>query len=138
MHLLIVDDDPDTVDGLAELLVGAGFECETALTFQAAKDAMRTSPPDVLVADIRLAAYNGLHLVLSRPRRTTAIVMSACADPVLESAAVRMGASFIAKPVETRQLLELLNRTARRDRSDLEHQIDSGGDAASAPRSSDS
>ena len=104
MHLLIVDDDPDTVDGLTELLVGAGFECEAALSFEAAKEAMRTSPPDVLVADIRLAAYNGLQLVLSRPRRTTAIVMSGFPDPVLESEALRMGASFIAKPVVTRQL----------------------------------
>jgi len=123
--------------GLTELLVGAGFDCEAALSFEAAREAMRTSPPDVLVADIRLAAYNGLQLVLSRPRRTTTIVMSAFSDPVLQSEAVRMGASFIPKPVETRQLLELLNRTPGRDRSGVEHQIDSGGDEGSAPRSSD-
>jgi hypothetical protein len=64
--------------------------------------------------------------------------MSAFSDPVLESAAVRMGASFIAKPVVTRQLLELLNRTAGRERSDVEHQTESGGDGGSASRSSDS
>ena len=138
MHLLIVDDDPDTVDGLTELLVAAGFECEAALTFEAGMQAMRTSPPDVLVADIRLAAYNGLQLVLNRPRRTMAIVMSGFPDPVLESEAVRMGASFIAKPVETRQLLELLNRTPGPDRSAVKHQIASGGDRGSGPGSSDS
>ena len=108
MHLLIVDDDPATVEGLTELLEDAGFECEGALSFKAAIAAMRSSVPDVLVADIRLEAYNGLQLVLSRPRGTSAIVMSAFADPVLEAEAVRMGASYIRKPVQTRQLLELL------------------------------
>ena len=118
MHLLIVDDDLDTVEGLAELLEGAGFECETAATFPAAMAAMRTSPPDVLVADIRLEAYNGLQLVLNRPPGTSAIVMSAFPDPVLESEAVRMGASYLQKPVQTRQLLDLLNDATREGRRD--------------------
>ena len=110
MHLLIVDDDRATLDGLMELLEDAGFECEGAVSFEAARAAMRISPPDVLVADIRLDEYNGLQLVLSRPPWTEAIVMSAFADPVLESEAVRMGASYIRKPVQTRELFDLLNR----------------------------
>ena len=110
MHLLIVDDDRATVDGLMELLEDAGFECTGAVSFEAAMAAMRISPPDVLVADIRLQEYNGLQLVLSRPPWTDAIVMSAFADPILESEATRMGASYIPKPVQTRQLVELLNR----------------------------
>ena len=112
MHLLIVDDDPQTVDGLAELLEGAGFECDGATSFEAALAAMRASPPDVLVTDIRLQAFNGLHLVLRRPVGSYAIVMSAFPDPVLQTEAVRLGASYLVKPVETQQLLELLKRAA--------------------------
>jgi len=67
MHLLIVDDDRETVDGLTELLEDAGFECDGATSFEAAIAAMRASPPDVLVTDIRLQGFNGLHLVLRRP-----------------------------------------------------------------------
>jgi hypothetical protein len=36
MHLLIVDDDRATVDGQTELLEDAGFECEGAVSFEAA------------------------------------------------------------------------------------------------------
>ena len=108
MHLLIVDDDRATVDGLAELLEGAGFECQGATSFEAAIVAMRTSPPDVLVTDIRLEGFNGLQLVRRRPVGTYAIVMSGFPDPVLQTETVRLGASFLGKPVETRQLLELL------------------------------
>ena len=110
MHLLIVDDDRSTVEGLTELLEDAGFECDGAASFEAAMAAMRTSPPDVLVTDIRLDEYNGLQLVLNRPPGTYAIVMSAFPDPVLELEAVRMGASYIRKPVQTGQLFELLHR----------------------------
>lgn len=110
MHLLIVDDDRSTVEGLAELLERAGFECEGAASFAAAMAAMRTSPPDILVTDIRLDEYNGLQLVLNRPPGTYAIVMSGFPDPVLESEAVRMGASYLRKPVQMCQLFELLNR----------------------------
>jgi DNA-binding response OmpR family regulator len=110
MHLLIVDDDRATVDGLAELLEHAGFDCDGATSFEAAIVAMRTSPPDVLVTDIRLQAFNGLHLVRRRPVGTYAIVMSAFPDPVLHTEAHRLGAPFLGKPVQTRQLLELLKR----------------------------
>ena len=73
MHLLIVDDDPATVDGLTELLESAGFQCEAASSYRAAIAAMRTSRPDVLVTDIRLEEYNGLQLVLNRPAGTAAL-----------------------------------------------------------------
>ena len=120
MHLLIVDDDRATVDGLAELLEHAGFECDGATSFEAAIVAMRTSPPDVLVTDIRLEGFNGLHLARRRPVGTYAIVMSAFPDPVLQREAVRLGASFLEKPVATQQLLELLKHARpRRDLGDV-------------------
>jgi len=116
MHLLIVDDDRETLDGLTELLEDAGFECDGATSFEAAIAAMRASPPDVLVTDIRLQGFNGLHLVLRRPAGTYAIVMSAFPDPVLHTEAHRLGAPFLGKPVQTRQLLELLKRVHARPR----------------------
>ena len=112
MHLLIVDDDRATIDGLAELLEGAGFECDGATSFEAAIVAMRTSPPHVLVTDVRLQGFNGLQLVRRRPAGTYAIVMAGFPDPVLETEAVRLGAPFLVKPLETQQLLELLKRAS--------------------------
>ena len=64
--------------------------------------------PDVLVTDIRLQVFNGLHLVRRLPLGTHAIVMSGFPDPVLQTEAVRLGVPFLRKPVQTRQLLELL------------------------------
>ena len=115
--VLIVDDDCATRIGLCELLEEAGFECTAAAGFHEARAKLRTSPPDLLITDIRLDAYNGLQLVIARPQTMPAIVMSAFADPVLEAEATRRGARFIQKPLNAGDLpglvREMLGAVAR-------------------------
>ncbi|MGH9311272.1 MAG: response regulator [Vicinamibacterales bacterium] len=104
--LLIVDDDPATRLGLSEFLHDAGFDCTGVGTFEEARTRLRTSALDLLITDIRLDAFNGLQLVISRPPNVQAIVITGFADVVLESEAARSGARYVRKPVHPGELLE--------------------------------
>ena len=104
------------------MLTSQVFEVTVAETFAKAKDRLNTRPPALLVTEIRLGEYNGLHLVLrgkaQRPSMA-ALVMSSMADPVLQTEAEAMGATFLVKPLENSELLAAVTRTLfQRDRSE--------------------
>jgi DNA-binding response OmpR family regulator len=106
--VLIVDDDQTTREGLAEFLEGSGYETVAVGTFEEATRQLRTSPPDLLIADVRLGPFNGLQLVISSPQPIPSIIITGFADPVLEADAKRRGADYVLKPVSPSRLLELV------------------------------
>jgi DNA-binding response OmpR family regulator len=106
--VLIVDDDKTTREGLAEFLEEAGYEAVAVGTFEEATRILRTAPPDLLIADVRLGPFNGLQLVISSPQPIPAIIITGFADPVLESDARRRGADYVLKPVSPARLLDLV------------------------------
>jgi DNA-binding response OmpR family regulator len=109
-RILLVDDDPAARNGLAELLTGAGYQTRAVSTFEEGLRALRTDTPDLLIADVRLGAFNGLQLLVSSPRSVPAIIITGFADPVLESDARQHGADYVLKPVTPAVLLELIAR----------------------------
>jgi DNA-binding response OmpR family regulator len=106
--VLIVDDDKTTREGLAELLEESGYEAFAVGTFEEATRFLRSTPPDLLIADVRLGPFNGLQLVISSPKPIPAIIITGFADPVLEADARRRGADYVLKPVSPARLLELV------------------------------
>lgn len=108
--VLIVEDDQTTRSGLAELLDDAGYEAIAVGTFEEATKILRTAPPDLLIADVRLGPFNGLQLVISTPKPIPAIIITGFADPVLEADARRRGAEYVLKPVSPPHLLQLVAR----------------------------
>jgi DNA-binding response OmpR family regulator len=106
--VLIVDDDKTTREGLAEFLEEAGYEAVAVGTFEDATRVLRTAPPDLLIADVRLGPFNGLQLVISSPQPIPAIIITGFADPVLEADARRRGADYVLKPVSPARLLDLV------------------------------
>jgi len=72
--ILIVDDDRATREGLALLLTEAGYHPLTASTVPSALQVLAERQPDVLIADVRLGAYNGLHLVAMAPRPISTVL----------------------------------------------------------------
>jgi DNA-binding response OmpR family regulator len=108
--ILIVDDHRVTRLGLAEMLETAGYAVVTAGTFPEARRILRESPPDLLIADVRLGSFNGLQLVISGPNRIPAIVITGYADSVLEAEARRGGAEYLVKPFDAEQLLGLIRQ----------------------------
>src|SRR5687768_4191416 len=108
--ILIVDDDQPTRAGLAMLLAEAGYDAITASTVPTEIKLLADEQPDLLLVDIRLAEYNGLHLVATRPEPIPAIVLTGFADPAIEADARRLGAEFLLKPISPSVLTSLVRR----------------------------
>jgi CheY-like chemotaxis protein len=79
------------------LLEEAGFNVATAASFEEGCNLLRQVQPDLLVADVRLLDYNGLHLAMrardESPRTRTVIVGDP--DLVLERDAKALGARYV-------------------------------------------
>ena len=111
-RVVLVDDDPNFVRIVTTLLTQSGYEVTPFAQFEAARNYLLTSTPDVIMSDVRLGAFNGLQLVLlvklNHPE-TTAIVLTGFDDPVLRAEAQRAGAHYLVKPVHFSELLAKLN-----------------------------
>jgi CheY-like chemotaxis protein len=63
IRVLAVDDEPDSLELLKTVLEGAGAAVTIARSAPAALEMLRTSPADVIVADIGMPAMDGLQLI---------------------------------------------------------------------------
>ena len=107
--VLVVYADPQDRLGAALLLEAAGYRVLSANNFEEAKQVLATEAPDMLVTDLRLGPYNGLHLVLrSRTDHPdmAALVTSRIADPVLQAETLRQSAAFLLLPVSDDEFLD--------------------------------
>jgi CheY-like chemotaxis protein len=62
-RVLVVDDDEDTRDAVAEVLRLAGFEVSTASSVTEGLASFKTARPDVLVSDVAMPGADGYSLV---------------------------------------------------------------------------
>ena len=111
---VVVQKDPEDVRFAVSSLEAHGFRVAVADGFAQAKGLIDRQVPDVLVTDVRLHDYNGLHLVLRgkgiRPSMA-AVVVTAIADPVIQVEAERMGATFVLRPTTRQHFLAAVFRT---------------------------
>jgi CheY-like chemotaxis protein len=63
VHVLAVDDEPDSLSLLREVLEAAGARVSSASSAAAALEAIRAQQPDVVVADIGMPGMDGLQLI---------------------------------------------------------------------------
>ena len=69
--------------------------------------------PDLLITDVRLAAFNGLHLLLRGRLRhpgMAAVITAAFPDEGLKAETAQVGASYLEKPVNPGTLLGLVTQ----------------------------
>ena len=59
---LVVDPDPLFVSQLAPIITASGYRCIPVTEFAAARLELYVRGPEVLVANVRLGAFNGIHL----------------------------------------------------------------------------
>jgi DNA-binding response OmpR family regulator len=109
--ILIVDGDAATRGELVKLLADAGFETTIAETVPDAMRVMAISAPHLLITEIRLDSYNGLHLIAMAPKPIPAIVITGYADRAVEADARRLGAEYLSKPVSPGELYATVQRT---------------------------
>jgi DNA-binding response OmpR family regulator len=104
--ILVVSADAAVLSGRVTALRRSGFSARASASFPDARRTLEDGPPpEVLVTDVRLGPYNGLHLVAvaGRVPRTVAIVIGG-QDHVLEVEAAGLGARYLLAPVTPREL----------------------------------
>jgi two-component system response regulator YesN len=106
--ILIVEDHEATRLGLGALLTNAGYDVLSASTFAEGRRLLTEHTPDMLIADLRLGEYNGLQLIAAAPVAIPSIIITGFPDPVLEAAALKLGARFVTKPIVIETLLALI------------------------------
>ena len=110
-RVLIVDDQEEVLRTLGALVASGGYDVVTCGRFDEAKKFIDTTPPDVLITDVRLGAFNGLQLVLHMRAVHPAgpvVVLSAFDDAVIRQETENAGAIFLPKPVTRKGLLEAI------------------------------
>jgi DNA-binding NtrC family response regulator len=112
ISVLVVDHDEQMLGLVEHWLAEAGYDVVTCSNFEAARYLLATLPLDAVVTDLRLGAYNGLHLALRASQMASpaaVIVMSAYDDIVLRRDTATFGGRFMLKPLARESLLEELS-----------------------------
>jgi PAS domain S-box-containing protein len=125
-HVLAIDDEPDALRLLTEILEAAGAQVTTARTGAAALEQIGLTAPDVLVADLGLPLMDGFELIRRlrqsddpRLRNLPAAALTAYARS--EDRAKTWQAGFemhLAKPIDPVELVSAIKALARRRTGD--------------------
>lgn len=115
-RILLVDDDENALCGMGELLLEAGHEVTMAPGYEEASQLLSTGTFDLLITDVRLRSFNGLHLVM-KTRSTSPdlgiLIMTGYDSSLLELEARRYNAAFMTKPVKPADFLKAVAASLR-------------------------
>jgi DNA-binding NtrC family response regulator len=112
-RIFVVSGDDSHRSRLINVLSGAGYRTSGAATFAEAKQVLGQSTADLVIAEERLGAFNGLHvIVLGRAYRPDlkAIVMTAQKDAALETDARRLNVDCVVDSADAEEWLESVSR----------------------------
>jgi two-component system nitrogen regulation response regulator GlnG len=111
--ILIVDDNVELAENIAEVLGLAGYRTAVAASAEEALPKALESEVTFVVTDFRLPGIDGVELV-SRVRHARDevrfIVMSAHSDVLIQERATGAGATFLPKPLDLQRLTDLVVR----------------------------
>ena len=116
-NVLVVDDDPDIREMLAEYLTSHGYRVTEAADGDAMRAELARQVPDVVLLDLNLRGENGLALARHlRERHALGIIMvTAASDVVDRIVGLEVGADvYIAKPFDPRELVARVRSVMRR------------------------
>jgi diguanylate cyclase (GGDEF)-like protein len=107
--ILIIDDDAVILKFIKIVLEMEGYECETAISSQAALERVQSTPFDIMITDIVMPGMNGLELTGKakgiRPNMSV-IITTGFVDNFSYDKAIEAGASdFIKKPFTEKELI---------------------------------
>ena len=119
-NVLVVDDDAEIRNLVAEYLTQHGYRVTTARDGPALRRALEIERPDLLVLDLMLPGEDGL--ALCRDLRATSnlpvIMLTARGDEIDRIIGIEMGADdYLGKPFNPRELLARIRSVLRRARA---------------------
>ena len=114
-RILLVEDDPDIREDLAEILVDEGFQVATAAHGRAALDQMRRGPlPDLVLLDLMMPVMDGFQFraaQLADPdlAAVPVVVLSGAADMLTQVHSIQ-ARGVVRKPFRVDQVLGAIDR----------------------------
>lgn len=116
-HLLVVDDDREIRELLADYLERQGYRVSTAANGSEMRRALDAAPTDLLILDLMMPGEDGLTLCreLRAHSAIPIIMLTARGEPVDRIVGLEMGADdYLSKPFEPRELLARIRSVLRR------------------------
>ncbi len=113
--LLLVDDDQQVLESMADWLRGEGFQADTSSGYADALEKLRHTTYDMLLVDVRLGDGDGFDL-LEQVRRnypeSHVVLITGYGDADAAVEALRAGAAdYLTKPLISDELLVAIERT---------------------------
>ena len=119
-RILVVDDEPDMVASLEDLLRQAGFEADGAGNGVQMHEALARSTYALILLDLRLKSEDGLTLARELRQRSAIpiIMISGASDETDRVLLLELAADdFLVKPFSPRELLARVRAVLRRSLS---------------------
>jgi hypothetical protein len=118
LRILLVDDDPESLQSTGKILSFAGHEVVSVGSAEFALIEIKKSIPDLIVTDVRMPGMSGMEFVEEFQRLGYAIpfiVMTAFGDVKDAVWAMKMGAvDFLLKPFKRQSLLDAVTQIGLR------------------------
>jgi len=119
-HLLVVDDDPVTVNLLKEVLAKEGYDVATALSGEEAIARGMDTSFDIVITDVRMGDKDGMEVLRSFKKgapETTVIMITAFGSIETAIEAIRQGAfDYISKPFKLDEIKFTIRRALEQRR----------------------
>lgn len=118
--ILLVDDDRELCDLLANYLTTEGFHIDTRHDGRAALAALKAQAYALVVLDVMMPELNGMEVLkqLRDSDKTPVLMLTAKGDPVDRIIGLELGADdYLAKPCNPRELLARIKAILRRTAS---------------------
>jgi len=117
-RILVVDDEPEIVRDLVDLLEENGFAAQGTTSGEEALRICAATPPELILSDLRMPPPDGMAILRwTRENRPDipVVILTALADPALAREAIQGGAlDYVTKPWNTFELLLKLRRLQER------------------------
>ena len=131
VKVLIAEDEPNALMGLAELISGWGYRTETACDGQEAWEKIHAWHPAIVVTDLKMPRLDGIGLLTklgeedaSLSSNLAVIVLTAMGSIQLAVEAMKLGAyDFLQKPVDATRLRTILANATRQRETEIELEV---------------
>ena len=131
VKVLIVEDEPNALMGLAELVSGWGYRTETARDGVEGWEKALAWEPAIIVTDLKMPRMDGIALLtkLTEERfglnaNVAVVVLTAMGSIQLAVDAMKLGAyDFLQKPVDATRLRTILNNATRQRDTEIELEV---------------
>jgi len=134
--ILIVDDDPDILKLIGLRLGAAGYNTVSASNGEEAMAAIALKRPDLIVSDLRMPALDGMGLLDAvhklHPTLPMIILTAHGSIPDAVNATQRGAYSFLTKPFDSQELLQLVASALRMSGSQGESNVENDDEWRSA------